>query len=365
MNVLRRIATTVALLLVVLPGAPLLTGCAGPSYYAQAAAGQIELIRGRQEIAELLADPATDPELASRLHLAREVVSFGSESLGLPADDSYTQFTRTGRSAVIWNVVAAPEFSLEPKTWCFLVAGCVPYRGYFEKKDAERFADMLRGKGYDVVIAPATAYSTLGWFDDPLLDTMFLRGDTALAGVLFHEMAHRVLYVKDDTAFNESFASFVEETAVWKWLEYRDDPSEWKAWRHERDVARALDILFAETRSSLLQLYASDQDLKAMRAEKERILEAFCEASGRALPPSPSGTGHSEALPRCRANNANFALRASYHSGGCAFERLFDASGRQMSTFLERARQIAALAPAERKKWLNRRCTAVAPDGNL
>ncbi|MBT8055462.1 MAG: aminopeptidase [Gammaproteobacteria bacterium] len=361
----RRTPVTVSLLLGLLIAVPLLPGCAGPSYYAQAAAGQISLMRQRQEIEPLLSDPSTDPELARRLRTAQEIIDFGTRTLGLPSSGSYTHVTQTGRSAVTWTVTAAPEFSLELKTWCFLVAGCVPYRGYFDPDDAERFAGKLRRKGYDVFVAPATAYSTLGWFDDPLLDTMFSRGDTALAGVLFHEMAHQALYVKDDTVFNESFASFVEETSVRQWLEGKGKSTEWRAWQLERRKARAVDDRFEQARGELSALYTSDTTDEAMREEKARIINRLCEAARR-LPgfPSIGDTNTAEAAP-CLINNARVALHASYRGGGCSFQRLFDASGHSMPEFLLRAGQIADLSAEARKQWLDQPCSTVAREGNL
>ena len=353
------------MLLGLLVALPLLPGCAGPAYYVQAAAGQISLMRQRQEIEPLLADPSTDPELARRLRTAREILDFGTRTLGLPSSGSYTHVTQTGRSAVTWTVVAAPEFSLEPKTWCFLVAGCVPYRGYFDPDDAKRFADKLRRKGYDVFVAPATAYSTLGWFDDPLLDTMFSRGDTALAGVLFHEMAHQALYVKDDTVFNESFASFVEEVSVRHWLEEKGKSAELRAWQLERARAREVHEQFELAQGELSALYASDLTDEAMREQKARILDTLCEASRR-LPGSPSMEDAKtvEAAP-CLINNARIALHASYRGGGCSFQQLFDASGHSMPEFLLRAGQIADLSAGARKQWLDQPCSTVAREGNL
>jgi predicted aminopeptidase len=185
--------------------------CAGPGYYVQAVSGHWHLMRERTVIDEILGNPKTDPERARKLRHVQGILEFAEQELQLPAGDSYQSFVETRREAVVWNVVAAPEFSLSPRKWCFIVAGCVPYRGYFDHDDAQRFGLRLERKGLDVSVSPAGAYSTLGWFSDPLLDTMLTRSDWQLAAYLFHELAHRKLYVRGDTDFNEAYARHVEQ----------------------------------------------------------------------------------------------------------------------------------------------------------
>jgi len=202
----------------------LLTGCAGPGYYAQAVSGHLDLMQARRDVAAVLADQGTGEELRQSLQAAAEIRAFAVTRLGLPDNGSFTEYAHTGREAVTWNVVAAPEFSLEPRHWCFPLAGCVPYRGYFDPLDAERLAARLAGKGNDVAVSPALAYSTLGWFRDPLLDTMFRYSEEQLAGIVFHELAHQKLYVKGDAAFNESYATFIEEIGVMLWLDSSGKP---------------------------------------------------------------------------------------------------------------------------------------------
>ena len=188
--------------------------CSGPGYYLQAGSGHWKLMRAREDISELVEDPATDPALVRKLETSRKILSFAGETLGLPVQDSYSEFVATGREAVAWNVVAAPEFSLAPKKWCFLVAGCIPYRGYFDEPRALKAAERLARKGLDVAVTPVSAYSTLGWFRDPVLDTMLAGSDTRLAATLIHELAHRRLYLNGETVFSVSFARFVERGGV-------------------------------------------------------------------------------------------------------------------------------------------------------
>lgn len=342
-----------ALLLALLTGA-----CTAPSYYAQAVSGQVELMRQRESIDDLLADESTNSALAARLALARDVHEFAIGPLGLPDNGGYRHYVETGREAVTWIVAATPEFSLQPETWCFLFAGCVPYRGYFDRTEAEHFAARLGARDYDTIVGPTTAYSTLGWFDDPLLDTMFIRGDAEFAGTLFHEMAHQALYVKNDTAFNESFASFVEETGVRLWLESRDDAMAYASWLGRRERVRAVDTEFARRRAELETLYASGATEQDMRKRKQEILDGLCTTL------APAQEQRSGSTP-CEINNASFALRQAYHGGLCAFEALYrDAEG-DMGRFIALATERSKQAAEDRAAWLSRPCDPVAPNDDL
>ena len=197
----------------------LLTACSGPGYYTQAISGQWKLMHSRQDVQSVLDDPSTSPELAGQLRLADQIKTFASDSLDLPADGSYDSYVEIEGDALVWNVIATEEFSLQAKQWCFAVAGCVPYRGFFKQEKASKSAERYRKKGMDVYVSPAAAYSSLGWFNDPILSTMLSGSDVQLAAYLFHELAHQRLYVKDDGLFNEGYASFVEEAGLKLWLE--------------------------------------------------------------------------------------------------------------------------------------------------
>ena len=191
----------------------LLGGCGTP-YLMQAAAGEWHVLHARQPIGRVIDDPRTSAELRARLTLVRQARDFASHELGLPDNNSYRSYADIGRPYVVWNVVATPEFSVVPKHWCFPVAGCVSYRGYFHERQRPqlRFRDGRRG--FDVAIDPVPAYSTLGKFADPVLSTMLRYGDDELAATIFHELAHQLLYVKDDSSFNEAFATTVEDVGT-------------------------------------------------------------------------------------------------------------------------------------------------------
>lgn len=245
----------------------LLTGCALP-YYLHTASGQLRLMRQRVPIAEVVADPAYDATTRTRLALVDDLRHFAVAEIALPDNDSYTSYVELGRDSVVWNVIAAPEFSIDPVTWCFPVAGCVAYRGYFEPELAERFGDKLRARGYDVFVGGSPAYSTLGHFDDPVLDTMLDRGETAIAGTLFHELAHQRIYVKDDTELSESFATAVEQYAVERWLRSRGEAGALERYRARLARQREFADLVGRQRDRLARLFAEELDVARLRRAK-------------------------------------------------------------------------------------------------
>lgn len=259
-----RIAT---LLLLVLP----MSGC----YYMQAAAGQLEVLRKRDAIDDIIADPATPAELTARLTLVTEARDFSVNVLKLPDNDSYRSYADLERDYVVWNVFAAPEFELRPKTWCYPVAGCVSYRGYFSRDKAIKEARRLEKQGMDVSVGGVAAYSTLGKFDDPLLSTMMQWDDVRLVAVLFHELAHQVVYVKGDSAFNESFATAVEEFGVRRWLESRNESDLLQDYLADRQMQQQLMGVVADARTGLGKLYASDIGDAAMRVAKQAQLASL------------------------------------------------------------------------------------------
>jgi predicted aminopeptidase len=209
-------------------------GCTSISYYAQSLKGHVEIMAARQDVGELIDDPSTPGTLRARMASASAIRQFAIDELALPDNNSYRSYVNVGRDAVTWAIIAAPEFSLTPRTWCFPVFGCVPYRGYFSKRSAIETAVELQRQGLDVYVTGITAYSTLGWSSDPLLSTMLSQDETYLAGLVFHELAHQRVYVKDDSAFNEAFAVAVETTGVRKWLHAAGDTGELRRYKADR-----------------------------------------------------------------------------------------------------------------------------------
>ncbi|MFW5927427.1 MAG: aminopeptidase, partial [Wenzhouxiangella sp.] len=244
-----------------------LSGCATLAWYGQAARGQIELLAKREDIADLIADPATPDDLRARLQYVLELRQFAVEELHLPDGRSYRSYADLEREAAVWNVVATPAFSMTPKTWCYPIAGCLAYRGYFRRERAEAHRDRLAADGYDAAVFPAVAYSTLGWFADPVLNTMLVDDDARLAGMIFHELAHEKLFVKGDTAFNEAYAGLVEREGVRRWLAARERKDDLTRYLEQREQERAFTRLLLDARERLVELYARD-------LEEERLIAA-------------------------------------------------------------------------------------------
>jgi predicted aminopeptidase len=311
-----------------------LSGC----YYAQAAKGQWELTRKREPIADVIADDDTLPALAERLRLVQEARQFSIDVLGLPDNATYRTYADIERDYVVWNVFAAPEFSLQPKTWCFPVAGCVSYRGYFAKADAEREAERLAARGFDVAVGGVPAYSTLGKLQDPVLSSMMHWDDVRLVAVLFHELAHQVLYVKGDSAFNESFATAVEEFGVQRWLEARGSRDEFGDYARGRELRQHINDDVDAFRAELEALYAQPLGDAEKRRRKQAILDALQQRIATLL--EDAGRDPAPWLAS-ELNNARLVPMALYEGRLPEFRKLFSDCEQQFDCFYEAARQLA------------------------
>lgn len=325
-----------------------ISGCSTIGYYSQAVGGHLKLMSARQPIDKLLASDDTDPELRIKLQTLVDARLFATEHLQLPDNDSYSTYVETGRSAVTWNVVATEEFSMQAETWCFPVAGCVSYRGYFDLKDAQAYADSLSEQSLDVTIGGASAYSTLGWFDDPVLDTMLRGGDVRYIGTLFHELAHQVLYVKDDSTFNEAFASFVEQVGTRQWLESRGETARIEGYDQSLQRAEGFVNLLKKTRESLVELYAQELPEAAMRQQKNAVFETM-RGEYELLKQSWQGfSGYDNWFSR-DLNNARLVAVATYRRFVPAFYAMYDEAERKFPAFYELAKEVADLPAEERR----------------
>jgi len=253
----------------------LLSSCSSLSYYTQAAQGQLALLADARPIDDWIADTTTNDKLRHRLEAARQIRRYAIQEMKLPNNGSYTNYTALKRPYVLWNVVATPELSLKPLQWCFPVAGCVNYRGYYSKDAAQAYAKQLRAQGHDVEVGGVSAYSTLGWFSDPLMSTFINYPDAELARLIFHELAHQVVYVAGDSQFNESFASAVEQAGVEAWLERFGNPAMSEA--YERYKTRKTDFLalLMRYRGELERTYKSMAPDDVKRATKGRLFIAL------------------------------------------------------------------------------------------
>jgi predicted aminopeptidase len=323
-----------------------LAGCETLAYYAQAVNGHLTLINLAQPVAVVIADPATPEPMRARLELARALRDFASRELKLPDNASYRSYADLGRPYAVWNVVAAPEFSLEPVQSCFPVAGCVAYRGFFSREGAERHAGGLRAGGLDVHVYGVPAYSTLGRFDDPLLSTFIGYPEAELARLLFHELAHQVAYVKDDSAFNESFAVVVEREGVRRWLAAGGREKELEAFRQAQRRNAGFLRLLEETRARLATLYRSRLAPEAMRERKRAELEKL--GTDPDFRRYADRLGKSGSVPEFSPNNALLAAFATYTGLVPEFERLLAEQGGDLERFYAAVRALAAQDRAAR-----------------
>jgi len=338
-----------------------LAGCTATGYYAQAVRGHLDLMNRRIPIDEVLADAGTPDELRARLEVAREARAFAVGTLGLPDNGSYSSYVAVEGRAVVWNVFAAPALSLEPKRWCFPVAGCVVYRGYFREEEARAYAGELEADGYDVWIGGASAYSTLGRFEDPVLSTMLSADAARLAGTLIHELAHQRLYVEDDSAFNEAFATAVEEEGVRRWLVATGREALLPGWRLGRARAQEFEALLDDARRELGALYASEVSPEEKLRGKARAFEAL-EAAYRALRARWDGWAGYDRWFEAPLNNARLIPSATYRRLVPAFEALLAEVGGDLQAFYARCEELAALDAAAREERLGR---LLAGDGDV
>jgi len=328
-----------------------LCGCGTP-YLMQAAAGEWHVMRAREPIARVIADPQTPATLRARLTLVSEARAFASSELELPDNRSYRTYADIGRDYVVWNVVATPEFSVVPRHWCFPVAGCVSYRGYFHESAARKFAAGMAHQGFDVAIDPVPAYSTLGKFADPVLSSMLRYGDDELVATIFHELAHQLLYVKDDSAFNEAFATTVEDAGLERWLVQHGSTQRMQAFRDDAAREEQFLKLLAGARAQLAALYASGASPQQMRARKQQILTALGEAIHAFEKREHVSYPLYDQWIAEGLNNARLASVATYYDCVPGFKRLLAKEHGDLPAFYAAARALAKLPRKERHQQL-------------
>jgi len=327
-----------------------LSACSTLSYYAQSVRGHLDLLEREQPIEDLLADDGLkDTDLRRRLATIQRIRDFASAELGLPDNQSYRRYADLDRPYVVWSVIAAPEFSLEPVTWCFLFAGCVGYRGYFDLADARAFAAERQAAGEDVYVGGVPAYSTLGWLDDPLPSTVIHWSQRHIAGLIFHELAHQVVYVDDDSAFNEAFATTVQRAGVRRWLRRHGDERELQEYEDELRAEAMFLSYLAALRSDLAGLYRSDRTVDEKRQEKARMLASFAARWGEFHAAAGPEADRYAAWFEAPVNNARLASVALYHELVPGFEALLRQGDGDMAAFYGQVRSLAEAArPARR-----------------
>lgn len=372
-----------------LAAALLLTGCAAQSplgYYWQAAAGQVRMLAAARPVAEAAQDPQLTTALRQRLLRTQQIRSFASQQLALPDNASYRRYADLGRSSAVWNVVAAPVDALELHRWCYPVLGCVGYRGYFAEADAQQHAARLRQLGLEVHVYGVPAYSTLGWFNwlggDPLLNTFIRWSEPELAGLVFHELAHQLLYVQDDTAFNESFATAVQRLGTQQWLTTQASPALQAAFAAAELRRQEWRELTRSTRATLAELYAeharSPWTAASLAARKRTVLADFHQRYARlragwqqewqAVLAQRAAAAPAVATPTdpwaltdawvAQANNASFAALGAYEDWVPAFVSMHQQAGGDWPRFYDAVRALARLPAAQRQAAL---CAALPP----
>lgn len=336
-----------------------LSGCAQLSYYWQSVSGHLELLQAARPVDDWLADPATSPELRERLQLSQTLRDYASRELALPDNASYRRYADLKRPAAVWNVVATRELSLDLKGWCHPVVGCVSYRGYFDRPEADAQARQLQAEGWETYVYAVPAYSTLGklpgrWFADPLLNTFIRGSDVELARLIFHELSHQVAYAEDDTVFNESYATAVERIGSAQWL--RGSARETLALEAEKQDRRRDDFraLTLRVRAQLVQLYGSGSADEEKRRGKAAILAGMRAAHAELKAGPWSGyAGYDRWFES--AGNPQLAILGAYNERVGEFERLFERSGRDWSRFHAEVKRLADRPKAERDAWLAQR----------
>lgn len=320
--------------------------CTNFGYYASCTKGQYSLISQRRLITALIREPGIAPDLKGQLETVLRIREFATRELGLPENGSYRSYVDLKRPYVVWNVVATPEFNLQPRQWCFPVAGCVSYRGFFSEEDATAFAKMLKRKGDDVYLYGVTAYSTLGWFDDPVLNTFFTRSEEDLAGLIFHELAHQKLYVKNDSVFNESFAKAIELEGVTRWLAANGESGRTEAYFQGKERGEEFTLLVMEFQDRLREVYSKPFDEATKRQEKAALFQGLRDAYA-GLRESWSGyRGYDRWF--AELNNAKIASVSTYNTYVPAFSALLQQRKGNLDAFYREVERIGRL-PRERR----------------
>ncbi|MCG8317074.1 MAG: aminopeptidase [Pseudomonadales bacterium] len=331
----------------------LLSGCESVHYYYQAIEGQLSILNQRKDITEVIADPKTPKETREKLALVLDIRKYAAEKLSLPVNDSYSQYVDLKRDYVVWNVFAAPQFSVSPKTWCYPIAGCVAYKGFFSESDAKTYAATLAAEGLDVYVGGVAAYSTLGWFEDPVLNTFLFRSEAGLASLLIHELAHQKLYVQNDSAFNESFATSVEIIGLEQWLTAQQQPEHIALMATHRQRREQFVKVVLEHREKLAALYRTDlapaEKAQGKHKLREQLLDTY-----QTLKISWEGYSGYDHWFEGPLNNAQLSTVATYNQWVDSFKALFAQSNYHWPTFYERSQELAEQQPAVREQTLEK-----------
>ncbi|VAW94211.1 PUTATIVE ZINC PROTEASE PROTEIN [hydrothermal vent metagenome] len=338
-------------LLLIIGSSLFIQACSSVGYYWEKIQGHTELLNKQQPIQVVIDNPLTNPDVKTLLINAQQARNFASKVLLLPDNGSYRNYVDVGRDYVVWTVVATPPYSIQPEEWCFLIVGCLSYRGYFSEQAAKEFAVTLKDKNMDVYVSGAKAYSTLGWFDDPLLSTMLYKSEAYRVGIIFHELAHQKIYVENDTAFNEAFATSVELEGVKAWFNKTENKQKFKQYlvvkKRDKDFKSLLNV----ARKELKILYESNKPPQQLQIGKEKIFVNLQASYKHYKKKWNNYTGYDKWMAQ-GLNNAHLALVATYNNWLPAFSRLFENANGDYKIFYNEVKRLTELDKMQREKKL-------------
>jgi predicted aminopeptidase len=327
-------------------------GCESVRYYSHIASGQMHIVSQRQPIRELITDPGTDPQLKRQLQQILEIRKFAQRELSLPVGSHYLSYTALDRPYVVWNVSAAPEFSFTPKSWYYPFIGHAAYRGYFSKDMAERCAEQLKKQGLDVYVGGVTAYSTLGWFSDTVFSTIIRRDESATAALIFHELAHQILYVSDDTTFNESFATTVEQEGLRRWMATNGNPLGYQTYVLQSRRRQEFLALVTKYHEKLAELYRQENMVPEEMRHRKAALFADMRDDYTDLKADWHGYAGYDNWFDTTLNNAKLNSVGTYYDLVPAFTQLLASQDGRLEAFYMECRILAELPKSERNRRL-------------
>ena len=327
------------------------SGCSTLAYYNQAISGQSELLEKRLPITEVLADKKLDKNVRRKLQAVQEARVFSVKELGLPDNNSYRDYADLKRPYVMWNIFVTPAFSLTPIEWCYPVVGCIAYRSFFTRADAQQLKIEMEAKGHDVYLAGIPAYSTLGWFDDPVVNSMMHWEDYDLVGTLFHELAHQKFYIKSDTVFNESLAKTIEQEGLRRWMEYKSQGKLYQKYLLDGKREKAFVKIVLKARKNLEHVYANNHKHQNKLAAKLNVFRLLRQ-DYRQLRESWGGYDGYDRWILSGVNNAKIQSIATYYDYVPAFKRILAEQGGDLDLFYSRVKKITMQTELERKRML-------------
>jgi len=350
--------------LLLLAGVLSLSGCSSLGYYFDLMNGHARIINESAPITEVLAQQDVRPEVKTALRQLQAARQFAVQQLLLPDNNSYRRYADIGRKYVVWNVVATEEFSVEPQQWCYWIVGCMSYRGYYNQQVAESFAASLRAKHKDVLVSGVSAYSTLGWFEDPVLNTMLYRDEAMRLNLIFHELAHQKVYASGDTAFNEAFATAVAEEGVRRWYQQHHQPARFKAYQHIQQYQQAFNGMLKHARDDLKVLYRQPLPAAVMRQRKHQRFVQLKQAY-QVLKVRWQNDPRYDGWMHQHLNNAHLALVATYHDAVPGFRALLKKDHGNLAVFYKAVNAMLALTPQQRHAQLQELASAAPPSAAL